>query len=406
MERADPPRPFDGLKVLDLAWVVAGPAIGRVLADFGATVVRVELSVRIETARLMGPFLGGQPDPQRCALYDTYNVGKLGITLDLGHPDGQAVVRDLARWADVVVESFVPGQLGRWGLSPESLREANPGLILVSTALMGQTGPSSALTGYGNIGAAMAGFQSVVGWPGEPPLGPYGPYTDFVGPRFGLVALLAALDHRRATREGCWLDVSQAEAGIQFLAPQIAEAAATGRIAAPGGNRDPLFAPHGVFASAGEDRWIALAARDDAEWARLAARIGGEALDGAFATLAGRKAAEDRLEGLIEAWTSERSADDLERDLQAIGVPAHRANNSADMLADPQMEARSHFVRIPHPLGGECVIEATRFKLSETPARYVRAAPHFGRDTHRVLTAILGYEEARVAALEAAGALR
>lgn len=398
--------PFDGLKVLDLAWVVAGPALGRALADFGATVVRVESSVRIETARLMGPYPGGQPDPQRCALYDTYNAGKLGMTLDLGHPDGRAVVRDLARWADVVVESFVPGQMSRWGLSPESLREANPGLIVVSTSLMGQSGPSSTLTGYGNVGAAMAGFQSIAGRRGETPIGPYGPYTDFVGPRFGLVALLAALDHRRSTGEGCWLDVSQAEAGIQFLASQVADAAATGRIAAPLGNRDPQFAPHGVFACAGEDRWIAIVARGDAEWARLAALVGGRALDGAFATLAGRKAAEDRLEGLIEAWTATRDVDEVERALQARRIAAHRVADSADMVADPQLVARGHFVRMPHPLGGECVIEASRFRLSETPPGCARAAPHFGRDTRAVLTGLLGYGEDKVAALDAAGALR
>jgi len=406
VEGAALPRPLDGLKVLDLAWVVAGPALGRALADFGATVVRVESSVRIETARLMGPYPGGQPDPQRCALYDTYNAGKLGITLDLGHPEGQAVVRDLARWADVAVESFVPGQMSRWGLSPESLRAANPGLIGVSTSLMGQTGPSSTLTGYGNVGAAMAGFQSIGGRRGGTPIGPYGPYTDFVGPRFGLVALLAALDRRRTTGEGCWLDVSQAEAGIQFLAPQVADAAATGRIAEPQGNRDPQFAPHGVFPCPGEDRWIAVVAQDDAAWAQLAQLIGGEALDEAFATLAGRKAEEDRLEALIEAWTSTRDLAALEDHLQSNEIAAHRVADSADMVGDPQLIALGHFVRMPHPLGGDCVIEASRFRLSETPARYARPAPHFGRDTHKVLMGILGYDEERVAALDAAGALK
>ena len=398
--------PFDGLKILDLAWVVAGPALGRALADFGATVVRVESSLRIETARLMGPFLNGEPDPQRCALYDTYNAGKLGLALDLTRPEGRAVVRDLALWADVVVESFIPGQMARWGLAPETLRAAKPGLIVVSTSLMGQTGPSSALSGYGNVGAAMAGFQAIVGLEGETPIGPYGPYTDYIGPRFGLVSLLAALDRRRRIGEGCWLDISQAEAGIQFLAPQIADAAATGRIAAAMGNRDVQFAPHGVFACAGDDAWIAIAVRDDAEWARLARAVGGDALDSAFDTLAGRKAEENRLEALIEAWTRTRGVADLERDLQAIGVPVHRAAASADMVADPQLVERGHFVRLPHPLGGDSVIEASRFALSETPPRYRRAAPHFGRDNLEVLAGILGYDAAAIAALDAAGVLR
>jgi crotonobetainyl-CoA:carnitine CoA-transferase CaiB-like acyl-CoA transferase len=403
---AAPQRPFAGLKVLDLAWVVAGPALGRALADFGATVVRVESSTRVETARLMGPFPGGQPDVQRGALYDTYNAGKLGLALDLARPEGQAVARDLAMWADVLVESFIPGQMARWGLAPADLRAANPGLIVVSTSLMGQTGPASALSGYGNVGAAMAGFQGLVGREGETPIGPYGPYTDFIGPRFGLVALLATLDHRRATGEGCWLDVSQAEAGLQFLSPQIAETAATGRVAEAIGNRDPAFAPHGVFRCAGDDAWVAIAVRDDGEWARLAALIGGEALDGAFATLAGRKAAEDRLEALVEAWTLGRGAAEVETRLQALAIPAHRAATSADMVADPQLIARGHFVRLPHPLGGDSVIEASRFQLSDTPPRYDRPAPHFGRDNRAVLSELLGYDAGTIDALDAAGVLR
>ena len=174
------------------------------------------------------------------------------------------------------------------------------------------------------------------------------------------------------------------------------------------GNRDPQFAPHGVFASAGDDRWIAIVARDDAEWARLAGLIGGEALDLATSPpWPGARSAEDRLERApIEAWTSARHVDDLERDLQAVGIAAHRAADSADMVADPQLAACGHFIRMPHPLGGECVIEASRFRLSETPARYARPAPHIGRDTREVLTGILGYDDDRVAALDAAGALR
>jgi crotonobetainyl-CoA:carnitine CoA-transferase CaiB-like acyl-CoA transferase len=270
---------------------------------------------------------------------------------------------------------------------------------------MGQTGPSASFAGYGNLGAAMAGFQGLVGREGQTPIGPYGPYTDFIGPRFGLVALLTALDLRRRTGEGCWLDISQAEAGIQFLGAQIA-AAADGQVAKVMGNRDPAFAPHGVFRCAGADEWIAIAARDDDEWARLANLIGGEALNTDYAGLAGRKAAEDRLESLIEAWTSTHPAAAVESALQALGVPAHRAATSADMVADPQLAWRGHFVRLAHPLGGDSVIEASRFRLSHTPAEYLRPAPHFGRDNRQVLRDLLGYDEAKVAALGEAGVLR
>jgi crotonobetainyl-CoA:carnitine CoA-transferase CaiB-like acyl-CoA transferase len=272
--------------------------------------------------------------------------------------------------------------------------------------LMGQSGSASALSGYGNVGAAMAGFQALAGREGAPPVGPYGPYTDYIGPRFALPALLAALDHRRRTGEGCWLDVSQAEAGIQFLAPQIAETAATGRIAGTLGARRPEAAPHGVFPCADNDTWIAIVTHTDAEWARLAAAIGGLALNPAFATFAGRKAAETRLEGLIEDWTRRQDVASVEASLQAIGVPAHRAAVSADVVSDPQLIARGHFQRLPHPLGGDSLFEASRFHLSDTPARYDRPAPHFGRDNVEVLTGILGYDEARVAALDSAAVLR
>jgi crotonobetainyl-CoA:carnitine CoA-transferase CaiB-like acyl-CoA transferase len=398
--------PFAGLKVLDLAWVVAGPAIGRVLADYGAAVVRVESSTRVEIARVMGPFPRGEIDPQRSALYDNCNAGKLGVAVDLSRDEARQIIRDLTSWADVVIESFVPGQLERWDLGPDALRAINPGVVGLSTSLMGRTGPYASLAGFGNIGAAMAGFQGLVGHVGSQPIGPFGPYTDYVGPRFGLVALLAALDHRRRTGEGCWLDVSQAEAGIQFLADEIAAAAGSGRRPAPAGNRDPRFAPNGVFRCKGEDEWIALTTRDDQEWARLAGMIGGQALDPAFAILAGRQAEEDRLEGIVESWTLRQAAHDLEARLQGAGVPAHIAARSEDLVADPHLAERGHWVRLPHPLGGESVVEASRYRLSETPAAYIRTAPHWGRDVREVLIGILGYDEARLEALDAAGVLR
>ncbi len=399
-------RPFAGLKVLDLAWVVAGPAVGRVLADYGATVVRVDTATRVETARAVGPFPGGVVDPQRSALYDTCNAGKLGLALDLAKPAAREVVRDLARWADVLVESFAPGQMDRWGLTQESFRALNPALVGLSTSLMGQSGPYAPLAGFGNIGAAMAGFQGLAGEEGKLPIGPFGPYTDFVAPRFSLVALLAALDRRRRTGEGCWLDVSQAEAGIQFLAPQVAQAAAGEGAAAAMGNRDPQMSPHGVFPCAGDDQWVALGVTDDAQWKRLAAVIGGEALDSAFAGLAGRKADEDRLEALIAGWTATQGAFALEARLQGLGLAAHKAADAGDMMADTQLAFRGHFQRLAHPLGGESLFEASRFTLSATPAAYRRCAPHVGRDNQEILAGILGYGEDRLAELEAAGALR
>ena len=399
-------QPMQGVKVLDLAWVVAGPLIGRSLADYGATVVRIESSRRVETARLMGPFPGGVFDVQQCTLYENTNAGKLGLALDLRRPEAQAVVRELAAWADIAVESFTPGQMTKWGLDYEVLSGINPSLIMVSTSLMGQSGPYSGFSGYGNHGAAIAGFQNIVGPIGGPPVGPFGPYTDFVAPRFGLVAVLAALDHQRRTGEGCYLDISQAESGMQFLAPQIADASVTGRNQECAGNRDVGMAPHGVYRSLGSDNWVAIAVRDDAEWAALARLLGGEALgDPRFSSLSGRKANEDVLDALVEAWTSSRPAGDIETVLQELGLPVHRLVATEDFMADPQLIERGHFVRLDHSLMGQAVVEASHYRMSKTPAEYQRSAPTYGRDNDYVLRDLLGYDGARITALKEADVL-
>lgn len=400
-------QPLAALKVLDLAWVVAGPLIGRTLADFGATVVRVESSRRVETARVMGPFPNGKYDVQQSALYETCNAGKLGLSLDLSKEAAREVVRDLVRWADVLVESFTPGQMSKWGLSYDELRGINPGLVMVSTSLSGQDGPNARYSGYGNHGAALSGFQYIVGAPDGPLVGPYGPYTDFVAPRFGLAALLAALDYRRRTGKGCYLDISQVEAGVQFLAPHIAAYSVTGAVQGAIGNRDVLMAPHGVFRAAGDDQWIAIAVESDEQWRTLAELVGVATLtaDDRFATVESRHAHVGALEKLVEDWTAGKDVDWLEESLRLRGIPAHRVQSIYGMGADPQMRAREHLLRIGHPLSGTTMIEAAPFRMSRTLARYGLCAPPYGRDNDQVLVGILGYGKARLAELAKADAL-
>jgi crotonobetainyl-CoA:carnitine CoA-transferase CaiB-like acyl-CoA transferase len=399
--------PLQGLKVFDLAWVVAGPLVGRTLADFGATVVRVESSQRLDTARVLGPFPNGETDIQASVAYENCNAGKLGLTLDLGREDARAVARDLVAWADVVIESFVPGQMARFGLDYPHLKAINPSVILVSSSLMGQTGPNAQLTGFGNIGAALSGFQRLVGEPGETPFGPFGPYTDYVAPRFTLLALLAAIDQRRRTGEGRHLDVSQVEATVSLISPLLLDCQANGRIAEAQGNRDAQAAPNGVFRTRGPDRWVAITARDDRDWRRLASVMGDAALadDPRFASLKSRKQNEDALEAIVAAWTAGRDAEEVERTLQAQGVPAHVVANTHDVVADPQLAELGAFVRLPHPRFGETIFDAARFRMSATPARYERTAPTFGRDNTHVLAEILGYPQARIDELNASGAL-
>lgn len=402
-------RPMEGVKVLDLAWVVAGPMIGRNLADFGATVVRVESSKRVETARLLGPFPGGEINKLRSGQFENCNTGKLGLSLDLGSDEAREVILDLVEWADVVVESFAPGQMKRWGLNYEELAKRNPSIIMLSTSLMGQVGPWSKLAGFGNIGGAMSGYQQLVGPEGGLPVGPYGPYTDYVGPRFGLVALLAALDHREKTGEGGWMDVGQSETGMQGMADRFADYEVNGVVAECVGNRDPLIAPNNTYACRKhgyDDRWIAISCRNDAEWRRLAEEVGGElAADDSLNTLEGRKAQEERIDRALAEWCATQESTDVEKRLQAKGIPAHIAASAEDIYADPQVEHWHHFIEIPRGNGETSVVEACRWHLSRTPAEPPRSSPDYGRDNFTVLSDLLKYDGEKIESLDRIGAL-
>jgi crotonobetainyl-CoA:carnitine CoA-transferase CaiB-like acyl-CoA transferase len=402
---ATPRQPLEGLKVLDLAWVIAGPLVGRSLADFGATVIRVESSKRVDTARILGPFPGGEFNPQTSAAFESCNLGKLGLSLDLSREEARETVRDLARWADVVVESFLPGQMEKFGLDYTNLSAINPSLVMLSSSLTGQTGPTARLPGFGNIGAALSGMKPMVKAQGGLPMGPYGPYTDYIAPRFALLALLAALDERARTGKGCHLDISQTETAVTMLGPQLLDYQVNGRVAEAQGNRDPRFAPSGVFRCAGEDNWVALTVRDDADWARLARLIGEAASDARFAEVSGRMAHVDELERLVEAWTLARSPAETEDALQAIGVPAHRIADSYDIAADPQIAHRGALLKVAHPIAGETVADASRFVLTATPARIGRHAPRYGEDNDRVLSEVLHYPPERIEKLRQSGAL-
>ena len=393
-----------GLKVLDLSWVVAGPLIGRALADFGAQVVRVESGTRVETARLMQPFYGGVQDKENSALFGTANAGKLGLALDLKSDEGRAVVRDLAVWADVVIESFSPGQMARWGLDYATLSADKPSLIMLSTSIAGQTGPWSRLAGFGNVGSSLSGFQELVGAEDGLPWGPFGPYTDYVGPRIALVTLLAAVESCRRTGQGRYIDVAQVEAGIFFLSPQVAHHGFDGTVARRRGNRDEVLAPHGVYPALSEngaERFVAVVARSDDEWQRLARAIDrpdlAERAD--LATAGGRQAAADELDEAIGAWTAGRTATAVEEELQALGVPAHRSASSTDVCTDPQLTARGAIVALDDPRHGTAYVEGPRYLLSETPGRPAGPAPTLGRDNETVLREVLGYPEERIRAL-------
>ena len=402
-----PDGPLSGVKVLDFTWVVAAPGASRVMADFGATVVRVETTKRIDTARTFGPFHTGAPGPEHSVLFQSMNAGKLGVTLDLSTPEGRAVALDLVRWADVVMEAFSPGTIASFGLDYESLRKTKPDLIMLSTCIFGQSGPLSGFAGYGSLAAAISGFYFMTGWPDRPPAGPYNAYTDTVVPRFVLISLLAALDHRRRTGAGCYIDQSHIETALHFLTPALLDYTVNGRGPERAGNRHPQIAPHGVYPAAGEDRWVAIVCETNEQWRALCDALGRPELanDERFASMTARLAHQDELDAIISNWTAQREPHETEALLQERGVPCSAVQRGADLVADPQLQHRGHFVRAPHATLGEILVEGTRFKLSRTPPRVERAGPTMGQHNQYVLQELLGYSEERIVELVAAGAL-
>ncbi len=329
----DDARPLSGLKVLDLMWAIAGPQSTRSLADFGATIVRIESSSRLDVCRTVQPFMNRSNDPEESALFHGCNVGKLMLTLDLTKPDAKAVVLD---------------------------RE---------------------------------------------PVGPFGAYTDYIAPRYNGAALLAALEHRRRTGEGQYIDMSQAEAAIHFLAPAVLGYLANDHVTSRMGNGDLQYAPHAAYPADGRNRWIGFACETDAQWQTLAPLIGLAPDDPRYATAASRKAHEAELDVLIGLLTQQRDPNELAEALQALGIPAYPVQNSAEAVVDPQLLHLQHFKQIPHPHGGHTAVEGSRARLSRTPGRPGDTVPTFGAGMTDVLEGILGYDAERIGELLVAGIL-
>ncbi|MFN0029426.1 MAG: CoA transferase, partial [Acidimicrobiales bacterium] len=223
--------PLAGLKVLDFMWAVAGPSTTRILADFGATVIKVESERSVDGARTVGPFRDDQPGHDNTGLFHSMGANKVALSLDLSNPASKEVVEDLVRWADVVTESFSPKAMKGWGLGWDHLHQINPRLIMLSSCLMGQNGPMAYYAGFGTMAAAICGFHNITGWPDRGPVGPFSAYTDYVAPRFSLACLLAALEERDRTGVGQYLDFSQLEASLHLLAPALLDYTVNGRVA-------------------------------------------------------------------------------------------------------------------------------------------------------------------------------
>jgi crotonobetainyl-CoA:carnitine CoA-transferase CaiB-like acyl-CoA transferase len=399
-------RALTGIKVADFSWVGVGPLIGKGLADHGATVVRVESAQRIDVLRMAPPFKDGERDADKSQFYANFNSSKLGLALDLTSAAGREVALQLASWADVVIESFTPGTMTRLGLDWEALSADHPELILVSTCLRGQTGPERTYGGFGNQGAALSGLHAVTGWPDRAPSGPYGAYTDFINPRFAMLAVASALYERARSGVGQHIDQSQVEVGTHFMAPQLLDYATNGRVAPAAGHDSATDAPNGVYACKGVERYVAISCATTEQWQVLRKVADLEGFDGPeYETYAGRQADRARIDAALASWCAGQDGHEVAARLAAAGVPASAVLRPSDLYEDAQLAHRGFFVTLEHSAMGPTPYDGLATVFSETPGKLSKAAPMLGEDTHYVLTELLGASLEDVARYAESGAL-
>jgi crotonobetainyl-CoA:carnitine CoA-transferase CaiB-like acyl-CoA transferase len=418
--------PLDGIRVLDMTRLGYGAQATSILGALGAEVVRVESKTRPDPVRMIPPHVPVAGEDRsgeglsatmvaakgfnRGAIFHKYNFGgKRSITLNLKHPRGLDVLKKLVAESDVVAESFSAGALARMGLPYETMKAVRPDIIYVSMSGLGHRGRDRAHVTLGPTAQAITGLTYMVGLPGRRPAGWSFSYLDHMGGYLGAFAVLCAIRHRRRTGQGQHLDVSQIEPGIPLSGPVLLDRVVNGRRyrreTTPQSNRSlrPPAAPHGAYRCRGDDAWVTIAVRDDAEWNALRRAMGDPASLNReeFATLEGRLRRQDALDREIEAWTRERDRYDVMRLLLAAGVPAGVVQDARDRFErDEQLRARGYFTRLPNSETREWHAERLPFRMSRTPpavgGRIERGAPSIGEDNLEIYSRLLGLDAAEI----------
>jgi crotonobetainyl-CoA:carnitine CoA-transferase CaiB-like acyl-CoA transferase len=406
--------PLSGIRVCDLTWIIAGPTATRVLADFGAEVIRVEHEQAADSIRFGRPIVGDAPTLNNSGFFNYFNRNKKSILLNARHPDGMELLKQLIAQSDVVVENFSSGVLESWGLDYDALKAIRPGIIYCSISGFGHSGRVKAFTTWGPTAQALSGLTFMSGLPGEPPAGWGYSYMDHTAGYYGAMAIMMALHHRNRTGEGQYVDLSQVEDGIILGGPAVLDYTVNGRPwrreGMPPGNHawEPAVAPHNTYPCAGQDRWLALAVMNDAEWQALIQAMDEPAwaVDEKFATNAGRLANQDELDEQIAGWT--RGCDDYElmAVLQAAGVRAAVCQKPSDRVEnDPQLKARGWWQRLPHAELGDCEYDGVAPRLSVTPGALRTASPLLGEHTFEVLRDVLQLTDEQISQYANAGVL-
>lgn len=404
-----PAQPLAGLRVVEFSAAMAGPWIGRFLAWCGADVIRVESHGRPDVVRLYVPPAAPErgTQPRLSPWFTDWNAGKRFVALDLTRPRAVELAKRLVATADVVIENQSAGVLDKLGLGFETLQRVRPDLVMLSSSGYGRTGPCSRYVTWGPNVEALSGLARLSGFPERDCAVTQFAYPDAIAALHGLVAVLAALHFRARSGRGQHVDLAQYESTAAAIGPVLLERLANGREPERLGNRSLRAAPHGVYRCAGEDRWCAIEVSGDDDWTRLCATLGREdwAGDARFATHAARLANAPALDRELERVTAGRDAFELMHALQAAGIAAGVVQTAADLLRDPQLQARGFFEEIEHMVRGRVVATGIPLGLCGTPGRSGRTGARVGEDNETVFRDLLGLDEREYAACVADGAI-
>jgi len=404
------------LTICDLSGQLAGAGATRFLAAFGARVIRVEDPVRMgmwDILRGTIPYVDDRRGINLGGGFNNHNVEKLGVTINLRTEAGRDLLRRLVAVSDVVTENFSAGMMAKLGFSYDELRTIKPDIVYVSNCGFGHTGPYASFKTFGPIVQAVCGLTFEVGAPDAPPASWGFSYMDHMGANVMALAVLAAVAYRNRTGEGQWVDMSCTDAGLGLTGPDLLDYTVNGRPLRRPGMPDsnhsdhPPMAPHGIYPTDEDDRWVAIAVRDDDDWRAFGAVCTEAwAADARFTTLAGRLAAQEELDRLVGTWTAARSRDDVATSLRAAGVPAAPVAMSEDRIDhDADNSAWGMFPVAHHDEIGDVRVDGIPAHLSATDWRIDHGAPLLGQHNREVFCGLLGLTDEEFAALEDGGVL-
>jgi crotonobetainyl-CoA:carnitine CoA-transferase CaiB-like acyl-CoA transferase len=409
-------KPLEHIRICDFTGQLAGAGATKALAAFGAEVIRVEDPVRKgrwDILRGAPPFVDKRRGVDMGGGFNNHNTEKYGVTINLKVERGRELLTDLIRHCDVVTENFAAGVMDRLGFGWEELRRIRPDIIYVSNCGFGHSGPYEPYKTWGPIVQAVSGLTFTSGLPGREPAGWGYSYMDHTGGYYMAIAILMALVSRERTGEGQWVDLACTEAGASLNGPAILDYSVNGRPmrreGSPDSNRDnwPAMSPHGVYPSRGEDRWVAIACRDDMDWQALSDVIGAPwAQERRFATRAGRLAERDALDSMLADWTRERDPHEAARALVEVGVPASAVQSPEERIdKDPNTAAWHLFPTAVHREMGPVRVDGLGVHLSRTDWSIERGAPCLGEHNEKVFHELLGLSKDEIAELTEAGVI-